>query len=240
MEIASLIGSLEHFSYFAIFILLSVAGYLVPLPEEVLLISIGYLLSTGVGHIPTVLIVSLLGLIVGDNLVYWLARFNHRFTDKFRAKLKPKTLEKYEQLMKKHARLTVFGTRFIAGLRFLGPFLAGSHKIKWSKFQFFNLLALLIYTPLFLFLGYHFHARLEVLIAQVEFIRHIIFVTAIILLGIAGVYLIRRWIYKGDKNETVPSPELQNAIKEARKERKSKKIKSFKNIKSVINHLKKT
>ena len=85
--------------------------------------------------------------------------------------------------MKEHIGKTTFILRFVVGLRFLSPFLAGSMKIKWKKFQFYNMLAAIVYVPIVVFLGYHFHNRLVALISGFEIARHIIFLPVLAVIG---------------------------------------------------------
>jgi membrane protein DedA with SNARE-associated domain len=46
------------------------------------------------------------------------------------------------------------------------PLLAGSLKIRWITFQIYDILALIFYASLFIFLGFHFNNQLGSLFLQ--------------------------------------------------------------------------
>ena len=187
------INYMEQFSYVGIFILLALSGYLVPIPEEILLLLTGYTSALGFNNLYIALIVSILGILAGDNVLFWLSRYKGSgLIDKLKRKVRKNELLKYRHLMKRHIGKTIFAVRFIVGLRFFGPFLAGSMKTKWKTFQFYNLLAVVIYTPIMIFLGFHFHNKLALVITQVEIVRHLMF---FIFLAVVG-YLITIFVKK--------------------------------------------
>ena len=111
-------------------------------------------------------------------------------------------MQKFKINIKKHIGKTIFLARFIVGLRIFGPvLLAGSLHIKWKIFQFYNTLAILLYVPILLFLGYHFHNQLGYLIAGVEIVRHILFAIVLAAFGFLLVYIARkRYLEKSPKN----------------------------------------
>ena len=130
---------------------------------------------------------SIVAILASDNVLFWLSTYRtSKFVGKLIRKIKKNKINYYKQLMKKHVGKTIFLLKFFAGLRAFGPFLAGSTKVKWKIFQFYNLLAVLVYVPLFVFLGYHFHNRLALIITEVELARHIIF---LLMMGVLGSFL---------------------------------------------------
>ena len=187
------INYLEQFSYIGIFVLIALSGYIVPIPEEILLLIVGYVAGIGFNNVYISLLVSILGVLAGDNLLFWLSKYKgSRLIDHLKHKVKKSEIIKYRYLMKKHIGKTIFILRFIVGLRFFSPFMAGSMKIKWKTFQFYNLLAVLIYAPIMVFLGYHFHHKLVLVITQVEIIRHIIFFLFLAIVGYLISAFVRR------------------------------------------------
>ncbi len=98
--------------------------------------------------------------------------------------------------MMRHSGKGIFALRFVVGLRFFAPLLAGSLKIKWEKFFFYNLMALFVYVPLIIFLGYHFHNNLLAIISGVELVRHVIFAVVLVLGGYLIAILHRKVLKK--------------------------------------------
>jgi membrane protein DedA with SNARE-associated domain len=175
---------LEQFSYLGIFVVMVLAGHLVPLPEEILLLLVGYAAASGLFNVYAITIVAALGIVTGDNILYWLSLHGNYYIEKLKKRIKPEKLDFYEKLIKSHAGKTIFVSRFIVGMRFLAPLLAGSLKVKKRTFQFFNSLAVAIYVPFIIFLGYHFHNDFIEVVIKVKFFRHLIFLALLTILGL--------------------------------------------------------
>jgi membrane protein DedA with SNARE-associated domain len=182
------------------FVLLTIGGYLIPVPEEILLLLVGYAASAGVVDYWAMVGVGLVSVLLGDNILYWLALRGSSFVQRFRKKISERKLEGYTRLMEAHMGKALFLSRFLVGLRFLGPFLAGSMKVKWGKFQFYNFLALALYVPFFIFLGYHFHANLLPVFASIRGVRHILAVVFLVGAGLAVTFMLNRRFTQNGNN----------------------------------------
>ena len=178
------VNYIEHFSYFGIFVIGALVGYLIPFPEEIFLLVVGYIAGTGLYNLYLATLFAILGVLTGDNILFWLSRYKlSGIVDKVNKQLDKHKIMKYRHLMKEHIGKTIFTLKFIVGLRIFSPFLAGSMKVKWRIFQLFNLLAVLIYIPILVFLGFHFHNKLALVITGVELVRHLIFLLVLLLIG---------------------------------------------------------
>lgn len=186
---------LSQISYLGLFILLIAINFL-PLPEELLLLSLGYLTAAGLGNVFLIIAISILSLAISDNILFWLSRKGSRYVEYFEKKIMDEKFAKYKKLMDEHINKTIFFLRFINTLRLLGPFLAGSKKTAWKKFRIFDLLALMIYVPVLVFLGRFFYDRLTVFIVEMHTLRHVFFVGFLIALGILSRIFIGSRIYK--------------------------------------------
>ena len=149
------ITNLIHFSYLGLFLFLALVGFFAPIPEEIVLLSIGYFSALGYfPKIPILLLVTFLGVLSGDLILYSLANKGSRFTNKILRKFGENKITKYNKFMEKNYGKTIFSLRFIYGLRIFSPILAGSQEKKnLKKFIFFNSLALAIYIPVSFLLG---------------------------------------------------------------------------------------
>ena len=184
---------LEQFSYAGLFLFVVFSGYLIPIPEEILLLLLGYIAGVGLISIYLALAAGILGVLIGDNILFWLSHFQgSKIVHRLKKKIRKHELMKYKHLMKQHIGKTIFILRFIVGLRFFSPFLAGSLRVKWKVFQIYNLMAVSIYVPILVFLGYHFHNKILLVISSVEIVRHSIF---FIFLAVVG-YLITVFVRK--------------------------------------------
>lgn len=164
------------------------SGHLVPVPEEVVLLLVGYASGIGLSNVYIAFAAASLGVITGDSALFFLSRSGNKFVEKLKNRLSQKKLERYENLMNAHAGKTIFLSRFIITLRFLSPILAGSLNVKWKTFALADFPAAVIYTGAFIFLGYHFNSDIASLITEVKLARHIIFILLITVIGLLVSY----------------------------------------------------
>src|SRR3989338_2431623 len=75
-----IIGYLDSLSYLGIFLVF--LFYFIPIPEEVLLLGIGYLVDVGDLNIYAAIAVSVAGIVAGGNMWYWLGRSHSKKTTK--------------------------------------------------------------------------------------------------------------------------------------------------------------
>lgn len=190
------ISFLQHFSYIGVFSSIVVSGYVLPVPEEVVLITIGYLSATGLFSFWMAIIVSFLATIASDIFLYALAKKDSKFTNRLKAKVQKNQyvqgwMEKPNQIGR-----AVFCMRFFVGLRFLGPILAGAMNVSLRKFIFFDTLALLIYVPFFVITGFYFSHSFLKIITRVEAVRHMLFAVAITALSVLLLQLASKNLWR--------------------------------------------
>ena len=89
-----------------------------------------------------------------------------------------------------------FLSRFIPGFRVIGPGLAGSMKFKHIHFWSFNVLAVFIYAPIFIALGYFFNYNLEILVNKIVSVRHIVFILFVSLVGLVMAFIINKNFFR--------------------------------------------
>lgn len=189
-----IIGYLDSLSYLGIFFVF--LFYFIPIPEEVLLLGIGYLVDIGDLNIYAAIAVSIGGIMAADNMWYWLGRSHSKITAKLRNKIGENRTAIYERMLKKHTGKYVFLSRFIPGARAIGPSLAGSMNLSKKYFWFFNTLAVLLYVPIFISIGYFFNYNLEILINKIVSIRHVVFVLFVSLVGLTVAYLVNKKFFR--------------------------------------------
>ena len=190
-DIFSAIGYLEQFSYIGIFILLLFSGSIFPIPEEIILLAAGYLSSSGLIKLSPVLFVSFFAILLGDILLFKLSSQESKYTEKLKEKIKNNKFFNHKIMSHRHIGRTIFVMRFIPGLRFLSPIVASIIKMKPNKFLFYDSVALLVYTPIFVFLGFYSHNSFLRFITEVEAVRHVIFFLILALVGISAALLLR-------------------------------------------------
>lgn len=197
--ISSVQTSVEHFSYIAIFLFAIFAGYLIPIPEEIILLIVGYMASERIVHLVPSIFIVVIAFVIGDNLLYRLTFKNSKYVKRFiNEVLSIRLISRNKNLFEKHINTTVFVTRFVPFLRFVGPVFAGYTKTKETTFMVFNTFAIVIYAPLVVWLGYFFHDDFIRIVNQIGRVRH----TAVIFVWIAIGLIITRivdYFFKKDE-----------------------------------------
>jgi len=121
----------QHFSYLGIFIAAIFSGYIIPIPEEVLLLTLGYISSPGYIHLMPLILLVLIAFILSDYLVYRLTLENSKYVDRFvQEVLNIKFINKYRGWFERNIGAAIFIFRCTPLMRFVGPVFSGYLKAK--------------------------------------------------------------------------------------------------------------
>lgn len=157
-------------AYLTVFGILVVCGLGVPLPEDISLILGGYLAYQGSADLPVMMVVGFLGILVGDSLIYLVGRrLGERPSTGWLGKIiTPEKRAVVAGMFEKHGRKVVMIARFMPGVRAVTYFTAGSVKMNYFQFIFWDGLAAIVSAPLFIYLGYRFGDEMDLLMAKVK------------------------------------------------------------------------
>jgi len=187
---------IEHFTYAGLFVILMLCGLGLPLPEDVALLAGGFLAHKGVTRYPITLVVSLLGVVAGDNSLYFIGRgvgsnlLAYFGLKKTEAPLDDASsnVDRLQAFMQRHGHLAIFYARFFAGFRALVYLSAGSLGVPPSRFFLYDLAGAAISVPVVVTLGYVFGEQLEQVIRYIGGFYKLIWVV-VVLSG--AIYLTR-------------------------------------------------
>jgi membrane protein DedA with SNARE-associated domain len=222
LPLASMVEHLlSQFTYFAVVGLLTLAGMGVPIPEDIPLITSGYMchptespiakanqrdfdrdglrehLERGVPYLHMMIFSGILGVLIGDTIVFAIGRqgihANNMFARRLQKVVDSKRREKVESYFARYGNLTVFCGRFMPGFRSIVFAFAGMSKMSYVHFMIIDGIAALISVPVFVYLGYHFAARMNELFDFLHEIRYFA-VPIISIIALCGLlaYLRRR------------------------------------------------
>lgn len=197
-----LILYLGQFTYLSAVIFLLVGSFGFPLPEEIVLLILGYLSASTFINFWGGVAVAILGILLGNNFSYWIFRQQGRpFLDKWGhlIHLPVERVATIEQKWEKHGARAVFISRFMLGFRFLGPVVAGLTKMSWLKFFLVDLAGVVIWVLVNNTVGYYFSLHLDTVLADLKYLKHYIFV--VILLLILGLTLWQLYHRNGIKKK---------------------------------------
>jgi membrane protein DedA with SNARE-associated domain len=186
---------IEHFTYAGLFFVLLLCGLGLPLPEDFALLAGGFLAHRGVTHLPMTLAVSLLGVVAGDNWLFYMGRrFGTGLVSYFQLG-RPSSqaqIERLKEFMRRHGNRAIFYARFLAGVRALIYLTAGSLGFSPGKFVFYDLLGAVISVPIVVSLGYLLGGQIEEVFRYLGGFEHLIW---IVVLGSLFVYASRSLIF---------------------------------------------
>lgn len=152
----------------AIFLIILIEDFGIPVPGETALISAALLASQGKLPIVWLLPAAWLGAVIGDNIGYAIGRFGGRrvvvrygetigITDA--------RLERIEQFFHRHGALIVIVARFFVGLRQLNGIVAGIGRMPAGRFVLYNAIGAFLWVGVWGFgvywFGEHFKRLVE-------------------------------------------------------------------------------
>jgi membrane protein DedA with SNARE-associated domain len=155
---------LGHFTYAAVFGLLVAGGVGVPVPEELIQLTVGYLARRGVLSLVPGILVAWAGLVVGDFLLFRLGRshgpriLGSRHVARV---LTPRRRAFIERHFARHPVLTIVLARHASGLRVPVFALAGASGVRSMTFLLADGLSALASVPLVVGAGWYFAGHIE-------------------------------------------------------------------------------
>jgi membrane protein DedA with SNARE-associated domain len=186
----------EQWTYLGVFVVIMLAGLGVPIPEDVPLLTGGYLCYAGYAHAPIMIAVGMVGVLLGDMVLFGIGRrlghdvIRRRF---FRRLVNPGRLILAERMFAKHGVKIIFAGRFLPGLRPMIFMASGVLRVPLSTFILVNGLAACISVPTLILLGTYFGYKLPALKSEVRQATHLIVIcAAAVALVAAGFYLHHR------------------------------------------------
>jgi membrane protein DedA with SNARE-associated domain len=161
-------GLMETAFYPALLAILVLASLGLPIPEDVPLLVAGVILQTheGVATWPGAITVSLIGIMVGDLVLYSMGKRWGRDVVRHRWVRTMITAERFDKMAARFHRNGLwmcFCGRFIMGVRAMMCITAGATRFPYWKFFLADFVGALISVPAFIFLGYRFAGVLPTL-----------------------------------------------------------------------------
>jgi membrane protein DedA with SNARE-associated domain len=186
-------GFLAHFGYVAIFAALTVGGLGVPVPEELTQLTAGALSHEGILDVRIAVPVVWAGILVGDTILFLLARrHGPRLlgTRAARRVLTPARRARLEQHFARHAFWTVVVARHAGGVRFAAFALAGASGVRPATFVLADALSALVSVPIVVGVGWIFWAHLSQARKDIRLVE--LALLAVIAAAVAVTVVVRR------------------------------------------------
>ena len=183
---------LSVYGYWAVLVFVSIESIGIPFPGETMLLAAA--IFAGTTHklfIVFVIIAAAAGAILGDNVGFFIGREGgFRLLRRYGRyiRLNDRKLKLGQYLFKKHGGKVVFFGRFVAVLRALAAFLAGTNRMRWPRFLIFNALGGIVWATIYGLAGYFLGNNIQHLTGPVG----IVTVVLALLIIIAFLIFLRR------------------------------------------------
>ncbi len=160
IELQTLVDFFQSHGYSAVFFVLILCGFGLPIPEDVTLISGGIISGLGLANVHIMFLVSMAGVLLGDSIMFYIGyRYGERFLQEHHLggkKLSHKRVLAVQKLLRKYGKRVIFAARFIPGFR--AVIFATAGITRFCRFRTFIMIdgfAALISVPIWVYLGYY-------------------------------------------------------------------------------------
>lgn len=188
-----LIDFFSSYGYWAVFFVLLICGFGVPIPEDITLVSGGVISGLGYTNVHWMLVVSMIGVLIGDSTMYWLGRIYGEKILKFPLIRKIATPERFNQVQERFEKQgwkLLFVARFLPGLRAVVYLVSGiTRKVSFARFVLVDFVAAIISVPIWVYLGDFGARNLDWLEAQIRKGQMAIWVILIVV----GLFIFWKW-----------------------------------------------
>ena len=153
----ALASPLEHYGLWAIFFLVLVEDFGIPVPGETVIIAASIYAGSGRLNVVAVGVVAFVAAVFGDNIGYGIGRFGgRRLVDRWGKYvfLTPERLDKAEDFFDRQGAKIITIARFIEGLRQANGIIAGITKMHWLRFIAYNALGAALWVGTWVSIGY--------------------------------------------------------------------------------------
>lgn len=194
-----LIEFFSSYGYWAVFSVLLACGFGVPIPEDITLVSGGVISGLGYTNVHWMLVVSMIGVLVGDSTMYWLGRIYGEKILQFRLikpLVTPKRLATVQERFEKYGNRLLFLARFLPGLRAVIYLVSGiTRRVSYTQFVLVDFFAAIISVPIWVYLGDFGASNLDWLHEQIKRGQATIY----IILGLVALFFVWKWYKNRNK-----------------------------------------
>jgi membrane protein DedA with SNARE-associated domain len=181
--------------YLTLGTVLLLCGLSLPIPEDVSLITAGYLAHLKVVDIHVVFAVCFVAVIGGDTIAFMLGRMfgtrllNSRLAKRF---FKPRKQIRVRAYFRRYGSKVIFVARFLPGLRFSVFLSAGTLRLPPSVFFIYDSLAAALSVPALVYLAYFFGDRFDQVIKWARTSEYGIVGIVVVALVVVAIKVLRK------------------------------------------------
>jgi membrane protein DedA with SNARE-associated domain len=168
MELHELMSYIEQYGYWALFFCLWLGIIGMPIPDEMIVMSGGFVSSLGVLSVIPAFLLTYLGVVSGLSLGYILGKiFGIRVLEKLMKKKKAKYLLKSQEIVGKYGHYALVISYFIPVVRHIVPYLVGMNNMSFKTYAIYSYVTGFIWTLVYFVLGSIFGKHIEMIVTLV-------------------------------------------------------------------------
>jgi membrane protein DedA with SNARE-associated domain len=182
---------LSAWGYLGVFICVFIGNLGVPVPEETVLLTAGFLAGRNILDLEPLYLVAIVSAVSGDCCGFLFGRTGgQRLIERLahRFEFVRVRYERLQSFFETHGSKAVFMARFIAGARFLAGPMAGAARMPFLRFLGWNVLGALIWCSMVITVGYLVGDELERAAQVAHVATHWMALVALLLLAAIWVF----------------------------------------------------
>ena len=191
MELNELLSYIEQYGYWALFFCLWLGIIGMPIPDEMIVMSGGFVSSLGILSVIPAFLLTYFGVVSGLSLGYILGKiFGTKVLDKLMKKKKAKYLLKSQQMVERYGHYALVTSYFIPVVRHIVPYLVGMNNMRFKTYALYSYTTGFVWTLVYFVLGSLFGQHIESIVAIA--IEYGMYFGGIVLVVVSGTYLYRQ------------------------------------------------
>ncbi|MEF7634648.1 DedA family protein [Bacillus thuringiensis] len=168
MELHELLSYIEQYGYWALFFCLWLGIIGMPIPDEMIVMSGGFVSSLGILNVIPAFLLTYLGVVSGLSLGYILGKiFGAKVLDKLMKKKKAKYVVKSQEMVEKYGHYALVTSYFIPVVRHVVPYLVGMNNMSFKTYALYSYTTGFVWTLAYFVLGSLFGQHIERIVAVV-------------------------------------------------------------------------
>ena len=187
---------LEHYSYGAVFLLVMLEDFGIPVPGETILIAAAIFAGAGRLNIVLVGLVGFLAAIIGDNIGFLIGHFGGRALALRWGRyvgLTEERLTRAETFFEHRGARIIIVARFIEGLRQANGIIAGLSGMHWRRFLIFNAIGAALWVGTWVSLGYLAGNHIATIYHYItEYSLYVLIALAVLVVALIVRHVVRR------------------------------------------------
>ncbi|WP_439740757.1 DedA family protein [Bacillus pseudomycoides] len=165
MELHELLSYIEQYGYAALFFCLWLGIVGMPIPDEMIVMSGGFVSSVGILSVIPAFLLTYLGVVSGLSLGYILGKvFGDKVLDKLMKKKKAKYLLQSQEMIGKYGHYALVTSYFIPVVRHIVPYLVGMNRMSFKTYALYSYTTGFMWTLLYFMLGSMFGKHIEAIV----------------------------------------------------------------------------